>query len=237
MSECRIRYNKKYLDDVVPEARIIDIRVSPIALTPQTRQRAERFGSEFVRMDGGTRTVTIEFAILIEDWKERQDALAAVTEWAKSDAEYDLVLPGYDGKHLTCVCTARPEPSLRQWWESKLRLVFTCYDNPYWTSDEEISASCGNDFTVAGTAPPLMTITRRLTSRAANQTYSNGRESMSFSQIPAGSLTIDLNRQTVAIGTTSIMQYYLPSSTFLKPRTGAQNISGTGTIKYRERWE
>lgn len=60
---------------------------------------------------------------------------------------------------------------------------------------------------------------------------------MSFTTIPKGSLVIDLNKQTAAVGNTSIMQYYKLNSAFLLPRTGQQTITGTGTIKWRERWE
>ena len=44
--------------------KIDDIRVSPIKLNPVARQRAIRWGSEFVRMGGGERTVTVTFAVL-----------------------------------------------------------------------------------------------------------------------------------------------------------------------------
>jgi hypothetical protein len=50
-------------------------------------------------------------------------------------------------------------------------------------------------------------------------------------------MVIDLNAQTAQVGNTSIMQYYQPSGSFIIPRTGAQTITGTGTVKYRERWE
>ena len=121
-----------------------------------------------------------------------------------------------------------------------MRLVFTTYDNPYWTSVEEKNVACGTAFVVLGDAPPLMRIERSLSSSAANRTYSNGTESMTFSTIPAGYLTVDLNRQTAEIdagvGVSSIMQYYTFASSFLIPRTGAQTITGTGTVKWRERW-
>jgi phage-related protein len=102
---------------------------------------------------------------------------------------------------------------------------------------EEKSVACGTAFTVQGDAPPLMRIERTLGSAASNQTYSNGSQSMTFSTISAGNMVIDLNRQTAQVGTASIMQYYQASGSFLIPRTGTQTISGTGTVKYRERWE
>ena len=108
--------------------------------------------------------------------------------------------------------------------------------NTFWTSVEEKSVACGTAFTVLGDAPPLMRIERTLTGAASNQTYGNSSESMTFSSIPAGSLVIDLNRQTAAVGGTSIMGNYSLSSSFLIPRTGTQTITGTGTVKWRERW-
>lgn len=221
----------------VANVKIDDIRVSPVKLNPVARQRAIRFGSDFVRMGGGERTVTVTFALLDMNHVNRHASLMGISEWAKTDAEYRMELPIEPNRYLTCVCTSKPEPSTRQWWESKLRLVFTCYDNPFWTAKNEKSIACGTSFKVLGDAPPLMRITRTLSGAASNQTYSNGTESMTFSTIPAGNMVIDLNRQTAAVGSTSIMQYYNPTGRFLIPKTGTQTISGTGTVLYRERWE
>ena len=224
------------LESVAP-VKVEDIRVSPIALSPVARSRAIRFGGDFVRMGGGERTITITFAILDSNRVTRHESIMNVTRWAKNDAEYVLELPDDANNYLTCVCTDRPSPSTRQWWESRLTLVFTCFDNPYWTSKAEKSVACGTQFNVLGDAPPLMRIERTLTADASNQTYSNGTESMTFSTIPSGNMVIDLNRQTASVGNTSIMEYYAPSGSFLIPRTGVQTISGTGTVKYKERWE
>ena len=221
----------------VANVKIEDIRVSPIKLQPVTRPRAIRYGSEFVRMGGGERTVAITFALLDADTINRHSAIMGISQWAKTDAEYKLELPIEPTKYLQCVCTSKPEPSTRQWWESKLRLVFTCYDNPYWTSKAEKSVACGTAFNVLGDAPPLMRIERTLSSLASNQTYSNSVQSMTFSTIPAGNMVIDLNNQTAAVGNSSIMSYYATSGSFIIPKIGTQTISGTGTVKYRERWE
>ena len=96
---------------------------------------------------------------------------------------------------------------------------------------------CGTVFSIGGSAPPLVTIERSGVTALTNQTYASRTESMTFSTIPAGSMVIDLNKQTAAIGNTSIMQYYKPSSTWIEPKVGAnQLITGNGTVKYRERW-
>ena len=231
-----IVFNGVSLESVAP-VMVEDIRVSPIKLKPITRPRAIRYGSEFVRMGGGERTVAITFAMLDMNHVSRYESLLAISQWAKTDKEYKLELPVAPTRYLMAVCTAKPEPSTRQWWESKLRLVFTCYDNPYWTSKGEKSVACGTAFNVLGDAPPLMRIERTLSSAASNQTYSNGTQSMTFSSIPAGNLVIDLNNQTAAVGSTNIMQYYQASGNFVIPRTGTQTITGTGTVKYRERFE
>lgn len=232
-----IVYNGIALESIAPVS-IEDIKVSPITYKPVVRPRAIRFGSEWVRMGGGERNVTISFAVLERNQMTRKMAFDAISMWARTDAEYMLELPIEPNRFLFGVCTSKPEPSTRAWWENKLKLVFTCYDNPYWTDKAEKTVSCGTAFTVMGDAPPLMMITRTLSSSASNQTYSRTTsESMTFTTIPTGNLIVDLNRQTAQVGSTSIMQYFQPSGHFILPRTGAQIINGTGTVRYRERWE
>lgn len=221
----------------VADVKIEDIRVSPIQYEPVTRPRPVRGGSVLVRNRAGTRTVAITFALLKDDEIARQKALDAINLWAKTDKEYRLDLPGHPERYLMAVCTSKPEPSLRQWWESKLRLVFTCVENPYWNSKAEKSAACGSDFFVLGDAEPLMRIERTLSGAASNQAYASGGKTMTFSTIPAGNMIIDLNNQTAVVGNTDIMQYYNVNSRFIIPKTGAMKITGTGTIKYRERFE
>lgn len=231
-----ILFNGVDLTETIP-VKIDEIMVSPIALNPVARQRAIQFGAEFVRMGGGTRTVTITFAMLELDRAERERQMQALRDWANIGKEYTLELPEFANKHLECAVTSLPDHSYRKWWENKLKLVFTCFDNPYWTSNDLIEVPCGNVFSIGGSAPPLMTIETRRTVKQTNQTYSNGTDSMTFTQIPAGNMVIDLNRQTAAIGNISIMNYYNPLSTWIVPKVGAnQIITGTGTVKYRERW-
>ena len=231
-----IVYNGVSIDSVAP-VMIEDIRVAPIRYNPVSRPRAIRFGSEWVRMGGGDRTITISLAVLVKSVNERHEAFMALSKWAKTDAEYMLELPQDPLRFLQCVCTNKPEPSTRAWWENKLKLTFTCFSNPYWTSKQEKAVDCGTQFNVLGNAPPLMRIERTRQATVANETYSNGTESMTFRYIGAGDMVIDLNRQTADVGGVSFMQYYTPASTFLLPRTGVQTISGYGVIKYRERWE
>lgn len=230
-----IIYNGIGLETIAP-VKIEDVRVSPIQMTATARQRPIQWGAEFVRMTGGSRTVTISFALNLEDMHERQTKLREVTRWALSDAPGKLYLPGHDGVYLEAICTALPDPSTRQWWENKLRIVFTTMGNPFFTSDGEKHVSCGTAFTALGDALPLMRIERTLSSAASNQSYGDGTRTMTFSTIPAGTMKIDLNRQTAEVGGTSIMQYYAVTSLFIRPALGAQTITGTGTVYWRERW-
>ena len=218
--------------------KVKDVQVYPIEYDELTRPRAVRAGSAFVRSRAGTRKVVITFGLLEDNDINRQAALLAVSQWAKNDREYKLMLPGHPDMYLMATCTDKPEPSLRQWWESKLRLVFTCFENPFWNAIYEKSVACGTQFTVLGDAPPLMRIERTVTgSAASNQSYSLDGRSMTFSSIPVGDMVIDLDNQTACVGSTDIMQYYNVNSKFLIPRTGTQTISGTGTVKFRERWQ
>lgn len=231
-----ISFRGNALETTVP-VMIEDVVVSPIRMSVTSRQRPTRAGADFVRIVGGTRTVTITFGLLTNDRRMRQEQLRQITRWARSEQEDRLTLPDHDGLYLQCICTELPEAALRKWWDGRLRIVFTCFDNPYWTDIAEKTAACGTQFTALGDAPPIMRITRTLTATAQAQTYGNGAESMTFANIPAGDMVIDLNRQTAAVDGASIMQHYTFASTFLTPRTGTQTITGTGTVRWRERWE
>lgn len=227
--------------DSVANVMIEDVRVSPIEYDEVIRPRAIRGGSDFVRSRAGTRSVAVTFALLDDNKVNRQKTLMAISEWAKNDKEYRLELPGHPEHYLTAICTGKPEPSLRQWWESKLRLVFTCYDNPYWNAIAEKSASFGSQFLVMGNAPPLMRIERTVASAASNQSYTLDGKTITFSSIPVGDMVIDLNNQTAwsknGSTITNLMQYYNMNSRFLVPRAGFLTMTGTGTIKFRERWQ
>ena len=235
-----ITFNGVSLEQVAP-VKIVDVHVSPIKMTATARERPIAWGADYVRLRGGSRTVSIDFALLTMERSKRQDELAAIVRWARTDEPKKLTISERRGQYLEVICTALPEPSLRQWWESKLRIVFTTMDNPYWTSNAEKTVTCGTAFVALGDAPPLMRIERTLNAATtATQTYSNGSQSMAFSQLPAGKLVIDVSKQlaTVTSGTTvtNVMQYYTFGSTFLMPRSGTQTISGTGSVYWRERW-
>lgn len=225
----------------IANVKIEDIRVGPIQYDEVTRPRAIRGGSVFIRSRAGTRTIAITFALLDDNKISRQAALMSISGWAKNDREYRLELPGHPLHYLMAICTGKPEPSLRQWWEGKLRLVFTCYENPFWNAKAEKSIACGSQTTILGDAEPLMRIERSVGSAASNQSYALDGNTMTFSTIPAGDMVIDLNQQTAYSdnnGTiTNLMQYYNPTGRFIIPRTGIVNITGTGTVKIRERWQ
>lgn len=229
--------------DSVANVKIEDIRVSPIQYDEITRPRAIRGGSVFIRSRAGTRTIAITFALLDDNKVNRQAALMAVSGWAKNDREYRLELPGHPEYYLMAICTGKPEPSLRQWWEGKLRLVFTCYENPFWNAKAEKSAAVGTEFTVMGNAPPLMRIERTWAASAYGIGYSLDNNTINLYRVTAGKMVIDLNQQTIEIAGQSAMENYLMTSNFIIPRTGKQTITGIGsvsnfgTVKWRERWQ
>lgn len=223
------------LESVAP-VMIEDIRVGPIVQTPVTRDRPLAAGANFIRDHQGTRSIMISFGLLTDDPFARQRQIDAITAWATTQAPAPMQLPYHMGKAINVKCTGLPEPSARQWWESRLVITFTAYD-PYFYSIAEKSAACGTAFFVAGNAPPIMRIVRTLDQAASDQAYSDGENTMTFSTIPAGEMEIDLERQTAAVGNASIMQYYAFGSTFILPKTGEMTITGSGTVKWIERWE
>lgn len=230
-----IYFNGTALESVAP-VMVEDIRVSPVERSVTARPRPIAAGSEYVRMVYGTRTVTITFGLLTQDIDTRQNQLAAIARWAAAETEKPLVLPHRPDAFLNCVCTALPDPSMRQWWESRLAITFTAYDDPFFTASSEKACSCGEQLITAGDTLPLMRIAATLINESNNLTYSNGAESMSFAGVPAGELVIDLNRQTATVDGVSVMDKYVFGSTFVRPRIGAQTIQGAGTVMWRERW-
>ena len=231
-----ISFNGVTLESVA-NVQIEDIRVSPIQYNPVIRPRSILPGSDFVRNRCGERTITLSFALLDSDMTTRQASLVALNKWARSDAEFALELPMDTSKVLYCVCTQKPSPSVRQWFENKLKFVFTCFDNPFWTDKTGTTVACGTSLEIDGDAPPLVAVTNTFSSAAEDVEYSDGTNTMTFSQIPAGDMVIDLNRQTAAVDGVSVMQYYSPSGKFISPATGAFMITGTGNVTYKERWE
>ena len=229
-----IYFNSVALESVAP-VMIEDIRVSPIVQLPVSRDRPLQAGAAFIRARESTRTIGITFSILEQDHSTRQRYIEAVTAWALSDKPAPMQLPYHTGKLIDVLCTGLPEPSTRQWWESRLNLTFTAYE-PFFYSAVEKQAACGTTFTVGGNAPPIMRIENTV-SAGDDRTYSDGTNTMSFNDLPAGALVIDLNAQTAVVGSVSAMPYYTLTSSFLLPKTGAQTITGTGTIFYRERWQ
>ncbi len=220
----------------VADVKIEDIRVSSVQIKDTVKDRPISAGATFVRAKYGTRTVSVTFALLNDDRISRHAALMAINAWAKSDKEYRIDLQQSPDFYLVGKCTAKPDPSVRQWWESKLRLVFTCYENPFWTSKIEKSVACGTQFFVQGDAVPLMRIVKSRVSDASDVQYALNGKTIRFTTVPSGDMVIDVNRQTARVGTTDIMQYYNIVSRWIEPTTGAQTVTGDGVVKYRERW-
>ena len=230
-----IYFNSVALESVAP-VKIEDIRVSPVVQLPVTRDRPLQAGAAFVRAHEGTRTVGITFGILEQNHTLRQQYIEAVTGWALTNAPAPLQLPYHTDKLLDVLCTGLPEPSTRQWWESRLNLAFTAFD-PFFYSTTEKSVACGTAFTVGGNAPPKMRIVNTFAAAASNVAYSDGTNTMTFNDIAAGDMEIDLNAQTACVGSSSLMSELKFNSRFIIPKTGAQTITGTGTVKWRERWQ
>lgn len=220
----------------VADVKIEDIRVSSIQIDDTVRNRPITAGARFVRAKYGTRTVTVTFALLNEDRIARHASLMALNAWAKADKEYRIDLAQNPDFYLTGTCTSKPDPSTRQWWESKLRFVFTCFENPFWTSKAEKSVACGTQFYVQGDAEPLMRIVKSRSSDSSDVQYALNGRTIRFTTVPSGDMVIDVNNQTARVGTASIMQYYNIVSRWIEPTTGAQTVTGDGIVKYRERW-
>ena len=240
-----IWFNEESILDVAP-VRIVDVLVSPIRMTPTARQRPIKWGADFVRMTGGERTVDIEFALLTDSAMNRQEQLRQLARWARQAAPGALRIDGHEGVHLSAVCTGLPEPSYRQWWESKLRITFTCFE-PYWLSDipQAKAFSSGSvSAYIAGDAPALARIAWTNTA-VSDWAFASGGRTMAFEGIPAGDVVIDLNRQTAACGGVSVMEKFVlsPTNAFILPACGnveincATTAADTPVLRWVSRWE
>ena len=84
-----IIFNGIDLTETIP-VKIEDIMVSPIQLEPVVRPRPIQFGSTFVRMSGGSRNVTVTFALLDIDLDEREQMMQELRAWANIGKECTL---------------------------------------------------------------------------------------------------------------------------------------------------
>lgn len=229
-----IIFNGAALESIAP-VKIEDIRIGPIIQTPVARDRPIRAGAAFIRAHEGTRSVNITFALMVEDTQTRQQYLDAITAWALTEQPAALLLPNHTGRMLRALCTGLPEPSMRQWWEARLNLAFTAYD-PYFYAVEEKSAACGDAFYIRGNGAPEVRITATLAAQT-DLTYTDGTNTMTFTDVPAGELEINLTKQTAQVDGVSIMDCFGFTSRFIIPKTGANTITGTGTVRWREAWQ
>lgn len=229
-----IVFNGMALEAIAP-VKIEDIRVSPIIQTPVARDRPVTAGMTFIRAHEGTRTVSINFAIIEQDADTRQSYIEAITAWALTEQPAEMLLPYRTGKALYALCTGLPDPSTRQWWESRLNLTFTAYD-PFFYDLNEKTANLGDTVFIRGNAIPKMRIEATLAA-SADLTFTDGRDTMVFEDVPAGDLVIDLTKQTAEVDGVSIMGCFTFTSTFIRPRLGPLTITGTGALKWREGWQ
>ncbi len=229
-----IIFNGAALESIAP-VKIEDIRIGPIIQTPVARDRPIRAGAAFIRAHEGTRSVNVTFALMVEDAQTRQQYLDAITTWALSEQPAPLLLPNHTGRMLRALCTGLPEPSMRQWWEARLNLAFTAYD-PFFYAVEEKSAACGDAFYIRGNGTPEVRITATLAAQT-DPTDTDGTNTMTCTDGPAGELEINLTKQTARVDGVSIMDCVGFTSRFIIPKTGANTITGTGTVRWREAWQ
>lgn len=233
-----IVFNGISITDVAP-VDIADIVVGAVKRSAVTRQRPLRPGAEFVRITDQTRTVNITIADRTNDEETRLDEIEAINAWAAGDEPGRLVLPYRGGKYLNAICTQYIEPSYRQWWETKLKLTFTAFE-PYFYAPAENSATLGTDARISGSAEPLARIVTTLESSAASLAWTDGTDTLTLSggTIPAGTVTVDLNNQTIMHSNgTSLSSMLTLASRFpeIKKVMSITSASG-GTLYWRERY-
>lgn len=232
-----ITFNGIGIKDIAP-VDIADIVVSTVRRSVVSRDRPILPGAEFVRVTDSTRQVTITLADRTSDMESRISEIEAINAWAATTEPGKLVLPYQGGKYLNALCTSYVEPSYRQWWENKLKLVFTAYD-PYFNAPAENHVSIGQGTTVTftGSAEPLVRIETTLEEAASSLVWSDGTNTLTLSgTIPVGTVTVDLNRQTVRHNNGTSLSPLITLASRFPAITRKMTITGPGTIYWRERY-
>ena len=232
-----IIYRGINITDIAP-VEIADIVVASVKRSVVARDRPILPGAEFVRVTDTTRQVNITLADLTNDARMRLNEIEAINAWAAGGQPDRLVLPYRDGKYLMAVCTQYVEPSYRQWWENKLKLVFTAYE-PYFNAPAENSLALGTAAHIGGSAEPLVRIVTTLSAQASSLAWTDGTNTLTLSgTIPAGTVTVDLNKQTITHSNgTSLSSLLTLASRFPEiKRTMAITCASGGTLYWRERY-
>ena len=232
-----ITYKGINITDIAP-VEIADIVVSGVKRSAVVRDRPLLPGAEFVRITDNTRQVTITLADLTDNMDTRLSEIDAINAWASGQEPDKLVLPFKGGQYLMAVCTSYVEPSYRQWWENKLKLVFTCYE-PYFNAPAENSLVLGTAANISGSAEPLMRIVTTLNAQASSLSWTDGTNTLTLSgTIPAGTITVDLNKQTIMHSNgTSLSSLLTLASRFPEiKRTMNITCASGGTLFWRERY-
>ena len=123
-------FNGVAFEDVAA-VNVVDIVVSPITQAVTAVDRAVLSGSDFVRIRGKTRTITVTFALLDQDRDARCESMEAIRRWAASDKPQRLMLPDRIGQYIDAICTTFPQLSIRERWAVG-KIVFTSYE-PFFT--------------------------------------------------------------------------------------------------------
>lgn len=233
-----VEYNGVTLESVAP-VRIIDIALSPPAMTVAAQGHVLTDGARFIRRKRGERTVTITFALLTEDYATRRAQLAAITAWASSPVSAPLCIATEPGGYLQAVCTTYPSQSARQFWEV-LTLAFTAYD-PRFIDCAEYTLPASRPVIVAHNEPPAMRIEQDVSTPISNPSWALGAHKLQLSgSVGVGRLVIDFERQTITLNGQSIMNQLTIDSRFFIMKQGANAITCTGgaggILYWRERW-
>lgn len=233
-----IVYRDINITDIAP-VEIADIVCGSVRRSAVTRQRPINPGAEFVRVTDSTRTITVTIADLTNDMETRLSEIEAINAWAAGDEPGKLVLPYRDGKYLLALCTQYIEPSYRQWWESKLKLVFTAYE-PYFYAPVENTLVLGSTAHIAGSGEPLVRIETTLESSATDLEWTDGTNTLTLTDgtIPAGKITVDLNNETITDASGNSLSSLLTlASRFPKiQRTMGITCASGGNLVWRERY-
>lgn len=136
----------KRLTSVSPYITVVDIEYTTAQLEDSTMDKAAQNGVIRTKRRFLPSRVTVTYDLSIYNPEGRQKTFEAISGWAINGG----VLRTSDryGKFLNVQCAASPVMGSALRWTNQLSLEFIAYENPFWQSEKETTATITSSGTI-----------------------------------------------------------------------------------------